>query len=69
MVSHLLETHALGGVRHQDLLAEVLRFVAQRVEWTHCVIRFLQVQVRDVRVCVIFIFTSEGCLSGQQFKS
>ena len=43
MHPHLLQTHALVRVGHQDLLAEVLRVVAQRVEGAYRVISLLQV--------------------------
>ena len=43
MHPHLLQTHALVRVGHQDLLAEVLRVVAQRVERAYRVISLLQV--------------------------
>ena len=65
MVSHLDQAHAALWVCHQNLLAEVLSFVAQRVEGSHCVVSLLQVQVRDVRVCVVLTFSCEGSLPCQ----
>ena len=64
MHSHLLQTHSLVRVGHQDLLAEMLSVVAQSIEWSHCVISLLQVQISDIGVGVVLILACEGRLSG-----
>ena len=69
MHAHLLQTHTLVRVRHQDLLTEVLRMVAQRVEWPHGIISLLQVQVRNIRIGVLFATACEWSLTRQEFKS
>jgi len=66
MVSHLLQTHALSRICHQNLLAEVLRLVAKRVKGPHRVVRLLQVQIRDVRISVVLALAREGSLACQQ---
>ena len=69
MQAHLLQAHALVRVGHQDLLAEVLRVVAERVKGAHGVVRLLQVEVRDVRVGVVLVLAREGRLPRQKLKA
>ncbi len=46
----------------------MLRFIAQSVERLHCIISLLQVQVRYIRICVVFIFASEGSLACEKLE-
>ena len=47
----------------------MLGFISQRVEWSHCIISLLQVQISNVGIGVIFIAASEGSLARHQFVS
>ena len=69
MQTHLLQAHALVGIGHEDLLAEVLRVVAQCVKGAHGIVSLLQVQVRDVRVGVVLILPCEGRLARQELEA
>lgn len=43
--------------------------VAQRIEWTYCVIGLLEVQISDVRIGVILILSGKWRLAGQKLKT
>ena len=68
MVSHFLKAHTFVWVRHQYLLAKVLRLIRQRVKWANSVITLLEVEVGDVRVGIILTAACEGCLASEELK-
>ena len=69
MISHLDQAHAFVWVGHQDLLTEVLGFVAQRVKRPNSVVSLLQVEVGYIRVGVVFIASREWCLPGKKLEA